>query len=80
MLVRQVGDAITVKRDGTAVVEGVTERLGAKLEENVLVELDRLETEGEGEGFLLSEVRTVGARLVADLAAADPACRARLHG
>lgn len=43
--------------------------LGAKVEENVLAALARLETEGDAERHLLSEVREVGERLVADLAA-----------
>jgi DNA polymerase (family 10) len=43
--------------------------LGAKVEENVLAALARLEVEGDAERHLLSEVREVGERLVADLAA-----------
>lgn len=41
--------------------------LGAKLEENVLSELERIEAGGPGERRLLSEVLEVGERLVADL-------------
>jgi DNA polymerase (family 10) len=43
--------------------------LGAKVEENVLEALGRLEAEGDGERHLLSDVREVGERLVADLTA-----------
>jgi DNA polymerase (family 10) len=46
--------------------------LGAKLEENVLAAIDRLEEEGPGERRLLDEVLEVGEALVADLLA-DPA-------
>jgi DNA polymerase (family 10) len=43
--------------------------LGAKLEENVLEELDRIEAEGPEERRLLSEVLEIGEQLVADLRA-----------
>ncbi len=43
--------------------------LGAKVEENVLEKIDRIEAEGPGERRLLSEVLEVGDRLVADLIA-----------
>ncbi len=41
--------------------------LGAKVEENVLAAIDKLEAEGPGERRLLSDVREVGERIVADL-------------
>ena len=54
--------------------------LGAKLEENVLAALGRLEEEGPAERRLLSEVREVGEELVEALRA-HPACgRAELAG
>ncbi len=46
--------------------------LGAKAEENVLAAIDKLEAEGPGERRLLSEIREIGERLVADLLA-EPA-------
>ncbi len=41
--------------------------LGAKVEENVLAAIGKLEAEGPGERRLLSDVREVGERIVADL-------------
>ncbi|GIK76467.1 MAG: DNA polymerase/3'-5' exonuclease PolX [Actinomycetes bacterium] len=41
--------------------------LGPKFEQNVLAALDRIEAEGDGERRLLSDVREIGAELVAGL-------------
>jgi DNA polymerase (family X) len=54
--------------------------LGAKVEDNVLAALDRIELDGDPERRLLSEVLEVGEELVADLAADAASERVELAG
>lgn len=54
--------------------------LGAKLEENVLAAIDRLEAEGPGERRLLDEVLEVGEQIVEDLLADPSSDRVVLAG